>query len=197
MQLTPTSYVLLGTLSFGPRTGYSTKTLLDKSIRFFWATSYSQIYPELKRLAEAGLVEGTDTTEGGRRRVEYRITDEGREALRGWLCQPPEIFEMRDEGLLKLFFSNAASPDCAIKTLRSIRERHEMMGRQLQELAEGAKGLQPGNPYPDIVRRAGVEFFRLFGEWCSKTEHELLNASDGEGTTPPRTTEAPERKPDV
>lgn len=220
MELSQTSYVLLGTLSFGPRTGYSIKTLLDKSARFFWATSYSQIYPELKKLAELGLVEGRDTTEGGRKRVEYRITEAGTEALQTWLVEPPEIFELRDEGLLKLFFTNGGRPEDALRTLAAMRERHRAVAAQLQELAEGAAQLQPGNPYPDIVRRAGVAFFDLFAQWCSKTEQELLESMGGDekppgeadtgdrteppsastagaGTTPPRTTETPERNPDV
>lgn len=191
MQLSQTSYVLLGTLSFGPRTGYAIKSLLDQSARFFWATSFSQIYPELKKLADQGLVEGRDTTEGGRKRIEYRITEAGREALAAWLKEPPEIFELRDEGLLKLFFTFAGEPEDALRTLAAMRERHQAVQAQLLELAKGAAELQPGNPYPDIVRRAGVAFFDLFSQWCSKTEQELL-----EGTTP-QTTEPTERNPDV
>ena len=207
MALSQTSYVLLGTLSFGPRTGYAIKALLDKSVRFFWATSYSQIYPELKRLAADGLIEGRDTTEGGRKRVEYRITEAGLEALRTWLREPPETFEMRDEGLLKLFFSQAVDRDDAMATLAAIRRRRQEMERQLRELEAEATGLQTSNPYPDIVRRAGVEYARLFACWCSNTERELQQAiaaegesrselNNGEGTTP-QTTDPSERPTDV
>lgn len=207
MELSHTSYVLLGALSFGPRTGYAIKALLDKSIRFFWAISYSQIYPELKRLAELGLVEGRDTTEGGRKRIEYRITEAGTEALRAWLRRPPEIFEMRDEGLLKLFFSSAVDREDAIRTLEAIRKRRSEMESRLRELEAAAVGLQSDNPYPDIVRRAGVEYARLFACWCSNTESELEamlgdveaqshESGDGEGTTP-QTTEPTERTTDV
>ena len=43
-----------------PRSGYEIKAAVDDTTRFFWAASYGQIYPELKRLSEAGLVEGVD-----------------------------------------------------------------------------------------------------------------------------------------
>jgi PadR family transcriptional regulator AphA len=194
MELNQTSYVLLGTLSFGPRTGYSIKTLLDKSTRFFWAISYGQIYPELKRLAEGGLVDRRDTTEGGRKKIEYTITEAGREALQAWLKQPPQTFELRDEGLLKLFFSGAGSPEDAIRALATVRERRERLQAELLKLEAAADALQPGNPYPAIVLRAGVEFFQFFTDWCAKTEHELSSA--GEGTTP-QTTDPTERTPDV
>ncbi len=77
MELSPTAYVILGMLSFGPKSGYEIKGLVDKSTRFFWAASYGQIYPELKRLAAAGLVTGADASQGGRRRTVYELTDEG------------------------------------------------------------------------------------------------------------------------
>ena len=45
-------------LKLGRRTGYEIKSLVDVSTRFFWAASYGQIYPELARLEELGLVTG-------------------------------------------------------------------------------------------------------------------------------------------
>ena len=45
-------------LRLGRRTGYEIKSLVDVSTRFFWAASYGQIYPELARLEELGLVKG-------------------------------------------------------------------------------------------------------------------------------------------
>ena len=38
----------------GRRTGYEIKQLVDVSTRFFWAASYGQIYPELKRSRRPG-----------------------------------------------------------------------------------------------------------------------------------------------
>jgi DNA-binding PadR family transcriptional regulator len=196
MELSSVSYVLLGTLSFRPLTGYEIKSLLDQSTRFFWAISYSQIYPELKRLDEAGLVASRDTTEGGRKRIEYRITDAGRQALKSWLAQSPRTFEMRDEGLLKLFFAGAGDPEDAITVLRAMETRHREMVQRLRDLEQAAGCLEPGNPYPEIVRRSGAEFFELFAEWCAKTQRELQDAMGGDGTTP-QATDPNERTPDV
>ena len=54
MELSPTAYVILGMLGWRPMSGYEIKSIVDKSTRFFWAASYGQIYPELRRLAAAG-----------------------------------------------------------------------------------------------------------------------------------------------
>ena len=50
--LSGTGYVILGMLASGARTGYDIKTIVDDSTRFFWAASYGQIYPELRRLED-------------------------------------------------------------------------------------------------------------------------------------------------
>ena len=56
MELGHTSYVILGMLRKGAKSGYEIKAKADISTRFFWAISYGQIYPELKRLERAGLI---------------------------------------------------------------------------------------------------------------------------------------------
>ncbi len=56
-ELNPTGRVILGMLAQGQRTGYDIKQFVDKSTRHFWAASYGQIYPELKRLEDQGLVQ--------------------------------------------------------------------------------------------------------------------------------------------
>ena len=74
MELSKTSYVILGMLRLGRRTGYEIKALVDVSTRFFWAASYGQIYPELARLEELGLVKGEEDRTNGRRRKAYELT---------------------------------------------------------------------------------------------------------------------------
>ena len=109
-ELSPTAYVILGMVRGAPKSGYEIKAVVDETTRFFWAASYGQIYPELKRLSEAGLVKGVDSPTGGRKRTVYEITADGEEELKAWLRQPPSTYEMREEGLLKLFFADALPP---------------------------------------------------------------------------------------
>src|SRR5215204_7172785 len=104
-ELSSTSYVVLGMLRLGKRTGYDIKQLVDKSTRFFWAASYGQIYPELKRLEQAELIRGEDDASDGRRRRAYELTAAGRKVLHDWLTSDqPLVRELRHEGVLKLFF---------------------------------------------------------------------------------------------
>ena len=171
MELSPTAYVILGVLRTAPKSGYEIKALVDNSTRFFWAASYGQIYPELRRLAEAGLIEGTPAPRDGRKRTVYKMTAAGRKELRDWLREPPTTFETRDEGLLKLFFAGALPPRNAINTLRAMRERsQETLGR-LREVEPKALA---GGGFPLMVLRGGIELNEWYSGWCERMERELL-----------------------
>src|SRR2546421_9011350 len=123
VELTATGRVIVVLIAFGKRTGYDIKTFVDKTTRYFWAASYGQIYPELKRLEDQGLVRGRPEPSGGRARRVYELTDAGPAALEDWLGAEDEpSYELRDEGMLKLFFSDSL-PERRIEIVRAIRMR--------------------------------------------------------------------------
>jgi PadR family transcriptional regulator, regulatory protein AphA len=173
--LSATAYVILGMLRKGPLSGYEIKAKVDRSTRFFWTASYGQIYPELKRLSEIGLVAGSDQPTGGRRRTVYEITADGEEELKAWLRQPPEVWEMRDEGLLKVFFADVLPPQEAVEIVRVMRAEREAANRTLREL-EPSKD-EEMDAYPLTVLRCGIEFTDWFVDWCKRTEERILAAA--------------------
>lgn len=179
-ELGPTAYVILGMVRTEPRSGYQIKALVDNSTRFFWAASYGQIYPELKRLSEAGLVSGSDSPTGGRRRTVYEITADGEEELKAWLRQPPKTFEMREEGLLKLFFAGALPPEEAVEILRAMRAHRLEMRERLLAIRAAKADAPPPDPFPMIVLRSGIEFTEWFADWCERMEAEILASAADE-----------------
>lgn len=168
MELSPTAYVILGMLGWRPMSGYEIKSIVDESTRFFWAASYGQIYPELRRLSDAGLVKGATQPTSGRRRTVYRITAAGRRALADWLAQEPQVFETRDEGLLKLFFADA-SPATAAASLDAKRRYHEEKLKQLRAIE--ATGQADGSPL--LVLRYGIESSQWMVDWCAREAERL------------------------
>jgi DNA-binding PadR family transcriptional regulator len=174
MELSPTAYVILGMVSREARSGYEIKAAVDNSTRFFWAASYGQIYPELKRLSEAGLVEGIDAPRGERKRTVYAITSDGEAELVDWLRQPPQTTEMREEGLLKLFFADVLPREDAVATLRAMRAMR-------LELAARLRGMEPKalekDPFSLMVLQGGIEFNEWFADWCERMEARLLESA--------------------
>src|ERR671910_2463256 len=142
MELSATAKVILGMLAARPRSGYEIKTLVDSSARFFWAASYGQIYPELKRLEDAGLITGADASQGARQRTVYKLTAKGKRAAREWIEGAPQVFELRDEGLLELFFAGAIEP---ARTAEIARERAARSASVAAELREIERQLEHGH----------------------------------------------------
>ncbi len=175
-ELSPTARVILGMISLGNRTGYDIKRVVDKSTRHFWAASYGQIYPELGRLEEAGLVSGRAEPSGGRARTVYELTDAGKKALRGWLSSDEEpTYELRDEGMLKLFFSDSL-PERRVENLGAMRARHERKLAELSVLAEKADEMHTG---PRLTLELGLAYAHLLIGWCEATEKALAQAGVG------------------
>jgi PadR family transcriptional regulator, regulatory protein AphA len=174
MELSATAYVILGMVSREPRSGYEIKAAVDNTTRFFWAASYGQIYPELKRLSEAGLVEGVDASQGDRKRTRYAITADGKAELKDWLRKPPKASEMREEGLLKLFFSGMLKPAEAVETLRTMRRRRLELSERLRAMEPKILEQEQDDPFPLMVLRGGIEYNDWFAGWCERMETQLL-----------------------
>jgi PadR family transcriptional regulator AphA len=166
MELSATAKVILGMLATGPHTGYEIKSLSDDSTRFFWAASYGQIYPELHRLADAGLVEGTSSPTGGRRRTVFELTEAGRQALEQWHQLPAEIHELRDEGMLKLFLADAAAPDRKAEICRRRAEQARETAGELREV-EARKGEEIGES-KSAVLHFGIAFHEFIADWFER-----------------------------
>jgi PadR family transcriptional regulator AphA len=177
--LTPTGRVILGMIRMGRRTGYEIKQLVDVSTRFFWAASYGQIYPELRRLEEAGLVSSEAEPAGGRARTVYSLTDEGERALDEWLAARDElVWELRDEALLKLFLSEGRDPDELAGHMRAARERSEAVAERLRSLGPERDDPLPG---PQLVRQFGVEFNEWLAEWWGRAEQRASTGAGAKG----------------
>jgi DNA-binding PadR family transcriptional regulator len=176
-ELTATGRVILGMLALGKTSGYDIKTFVDKSTRHFWAASYGQIYPELRRLEEAGLIEGRDEPTGGRAKTLYELTEAGRAALTEWLAAPnPLTYELRDEGMLKLFFSDNV-PERRLEIIRAIRAEAELKLAALNAVRPHA---ETGPPGPRLTLDLGLTSTKCLIEWCEATERRLAEDDDRE-----------------
>ena len=180
MELSKTAYVILGMVRLGRRTGYEIKSLVDVSTRFFWAASYGQIYPELKRLEKAGLIEGEEDPSGGRQRRAYSLTPAGEDALDAWLrSDEPLHFELRHEGLLKLFLSDGLGPSGQAELLARMRAEHLRVGERLRVIeATGAPSGAPGS-----VLEFGIAYQEFVVDWCARLERELSSETATAGTS--------------
>lgn len=115
-RLTPTSYLILGLLAReGPSTPYALERHVATTVGNFWSFPHTLLYSEPPRLEALGLVTETREAEGRRRRM-VAITSAGLESLNAWLERPTTArTELRDLGLLQLFFMDLASDDARLR----------------------------------------------------------------------------------
>ena len=95
-------YALLGALADQPRTGYALLKHFQQSLAYAWPASHSQIYPELARLLEDGLIEQTGS--GARNSKTYAVTDAGIAEVRTWLRDTTPDRRVRSDAALRTFF---------------------------------------------------------------------------------------------
>lgn len=189
--LSNTAYTILAMLSNGPKTGYDIKNKVDQSTQFFWTASYGQIYPELRRLAEIGMISGAEKSQGKRTRTEYTINKAGHEALLEWLRRPAETCELRDDGLLKIFFAEELEPGEAIALVRSIEAERRDSLNQLHDI-DRVLGDEL-DPFKRAVLDYGIGLFEHAIAWCQRLAVDIEQGIDN-GARP--SGQLPDRSPE-
>jgi PadR family transcriptional regulator, regulatory protein AphA len=187
----PVTYAILGLLAFwGPLSGYDIKRLFDHMLSTMWGAAQSQIYKELRRMEGLGWVEmEREEQEARPDRKLYSITERGHSALRTWQTQPPEVFQLRDELLLKVLFGTFATPSDLAPHVRKSIAMHEMrlLAYRQNALFLPARGSWRGNnkrpnpyevedeedPYLRLVVRFAIEFEKTYLRWLYEALKEI------------------------
>lgn len=174
MRESSTGYVLLGMLAFGggAMTGFEIRAAIDQSVQFFWRESFGQIYPELKRLHEEGLIKPASARGRKREAQPWRITAAGQTALREWLDRPAQVQALRDETLLKLFFSRHASEGAAARLIAAVRAADEA---RLAALEAAERAVLDDSGDPDLLNSLtviarGLMAARMRLAWCARAD---------------------------
>jgi DNA-binding PadR family transcriptional regulator len=153
-------YALLGLLANRPMTGYDLTGTFDRSLAHVWPASHSQIYPELARLADAGLIR--HAASGPRGKKIYEITPLGLDAVRSWLNTEPD-HGSRNPSFLRVFFLWLMDPSDAVGFLDEEASMHQA---RLLEYEQEAT--------PEVPREGASFSFRLALEWGIRYERHYL-----------------------
>ncbi|MEV5963921.1 PadR family transcriptional regulator [Kribbella sp. NPDC051952] len=128
---------LLGLLDQHPATGYELTKSFEEIGQWAWHASHSHIYPELRKMTEAGLIEVVDEQSRGRKT--YGITPAGRDELRRWMLEPADDL-VRSAAALRLFLVGSLEPDEARVFLQQYAdqadERLAALRAQMEEAGE-------------------------------------------------------------
>jgi DNA-binding PadR family transcriptional regulator len=147
-----------------------------------WGVVQSQVYKELRRMKELGWVEMERKEQESRpdRKV-YSITEKGYTALRSWQGQPADVFQIRDELLLKVLFGAFASRSDLAQNLRTSIAEHEIRLLAYRQNAQSLPMLgafrhdnkRPNPygtasqeyPYLNLIARFAITFEQTYIRW--------------------------------
>jgi DNA-binding PadR family transcriptional regulator len=166
--LNPTAASLLGLLHDGPLTGWDLVARAEREIGPFWSLTRSQVYRELARLAEAGLI--TPGPAGRREARPYTITQAGREAFAAWAARGlgPETMRLP---LLLFVTLGRHVPDLAAMLAAQRQQQAATLAGHLSArevlVAAGA------DPYRLAVLDYGIAVTRTTIRWLDRLPRQL------------------------
>ncbi|MEU7744225.1 MULTISPECIES: PadR family transcriptional regulator [unclassified Nonomuraea] len=164
-------HAALGLLSEGPASGYDLMKMFDVSLANVWPATQSQLYAELGKLADAGLV--SVAAEGPRGRKEYAITEEGLAELRHWLIEVEPVRNVRSDMLLRVFFLAQVDPSQAKDYLR---RQAEMAAERLAHLESIREFVESGQDNLSVYGRLVLEY----GHHLSTTARDWAEWAEGQ-----------------
>ena len=168
----PLSYVILAAMG---EQGASTPELVDMAGRggMFWTSSPSQIYAEPKRLLELGWVTSEKQPGKTRSRTVYRLTDEGREALREWLRAPTGFPKLQHEASMRLFAGDMIEDEEILASLSKLRTDIEEMAAAVATNIARAPSIPHRARYLLLQQDLGRRLLQAHSDWLDAVEAEL------------------------
>lgn len=139
-------YAILGLMMQSPVTGYDIAKAFGPGLGSFWSAKHSQIYPELKRLTEEGLIRYSVVTQGERMEKKlYEITDTGTADFMQWLLQDPPLDPTpKDVFRLRSYYSQWLAEEDYLKLLqKQIEKRMQKYGYLKERLDRYYKDIDP------------------------------------------------------
>ena len=154
--LTPTSYLVLGLLAReGRSTPYALKRHVASTLGNFWTFPHTLLYSEPARLVALGLATEERETTGRRRRL-FDVTAGGMAALRHWLQHPSrEPAQLRDLGLLQLFFADLGPPESRLRLAEQQLSLHRARLAAFEADGAAEPGAATGSGISSVERWRG------------------------------------------
>lgn len=140
-KLTSLGYAVLGLLRDEPRSGYAVRMAFETTPLGNYSSSPGSIYPALKGLEKAGLVEGRVA---GRGKV-FFLTLQGSAAFEAWVRQPiggDEVAKRFQDVMLRFaFLHNHPDRSLTLDLLTSVEAATQAQSRNLEDFLASAAGL--------------------------------------------------------
>lgn len=162
--LNPTAASLLGFLHHGPMTGWELSQTAMTVIGAFWSLTRSQVYRELQRMADDGLVEAGEP--GPRDARPFSLTEGGRRAFVDWAGKPPQEETIRFPLLLTVAFGAHVDPAVLAQHLADHHRIHAERLAEYEAMQAAADAVgEEADPYAAATLAFGLRYERAVLDW--------------------------------
>ncbi|HLV54073.1 MAG TPA: PadR family transcriptional regulator [Actinotalea caeni] len=144
------AYVILGLLLIRPQSLYDLVKSFEAGVSLFYSASTGSIKRALDGLLDRGRIE-VASTEGGRGRKVYRVTDAGRDELEAWLTAEP-TGDVETAALSRLYFLGLLPAERRRAVLERLVDRVEAGLADLERLGEQVADLDVPADQRDLAR---------------------------------------------
>lgn len=177
------SHAILAVLSDHTCSGYDLAKQFDGSVGFFWNATHQQIYRELAKLEQQGIIESQEIEQSGRpNKKQYSVTSQGKEMLCDWITQPSALPPVKDELLIKLFVGHLVPRESILRLLNEQRSLHERALETYRAIAEQyftpPEELSEADQFQYLTLRNGIHFEQGWLAWCDEAIAYLGQNSD-------------------
>jgi len=173
--------------------GYDLAREFARGIGHVWNATHQQIYLELGRLSDDGLVEYRHVAQEGRPDKKlYRITDAGYRELRTWMDEPAPKPRLRDALMIKIAGGHLADPGTLLAELREQMDDHRETLATFRNMEAAYKNLseqeQQNRLFEWLALRRGLLTEESWMNWAREVEEVLVKqAGSGEASGESRT----------
>jgi len=168
-------YSILGLLHYEDMHGYRIKEHIEKNFGHMWSINFGQIYPNLKKLEQEGLVSMGKAVQNGQKgppKKLYTLTEKGRKEFRRWLETSPEkSMLLRDPFLMRFVFFGFGDTD---KALEHIDEQIKSYEDQLEKRRQKHKKWQSKDIFVNQVAQLGMEMNGMFLNWLKSSREKIV-----------------------
>lgn len=173
-------HAILAMLTVEKGSGYDLVKRFNQSIRYFWASSFQQIYRELQTLEDNGSVRFNNVEQSGKpdKKV-YEMNPKGVEELREWLQKPARYTTLKEPLLIKIFAGALADRHALLAEIADHEAQHR---KTLEEYLDTEKRLLDANradyQFPYQTLKLGINLERAWLAWCEEVKQTLPTLYD-------------------
>ncbi|TNC79841.1 MAG: PadR family transcriptional regulator [Oleiphilus sp.] len=174
-------HAILVLLETEPGSGYDLLKHFNNSLGYFWNAKHQQIYLQLKKLRDEGLITcDLEKQKGKPDKKIYSITREGEKELAEWLRTPVAPNSVNDALLVKIYGGRMCSPEELIEELDRHAAIHQKTLDKLTAIEQSYLSLKPESRekyrLPYLTLRRGILGENAWLEWAKEARREITKS---------------------